>query len=172
MKSLVFILCIFFISHALQAQLNTYVDPVSKDSVISTAFDTLNSAKGADGKVTSIDKVVGIRNIHLKNSKYWLFFYFLPAEADEQQPITVRKGNYAYFGLSNGTYLRLPYNGKTFTYKYPQLAGFFVDVSSYIDQLKNARISFIRLETSNLYHEIKIAEADNNRIGALLRLLN
>lgn len=170
MKKITITLLGLLLMHSAWAQLDVFVNPITKDSVISTPFDTLTLVENKAGKTVVQDKVVGIKNVHKKKQEYWLFFYFMPVNLDKES-ITISSNKYAYLLKDNGTYLRIPYNGKTFTYKQNQMAGFFIDVSKYIDEIKSSNLTYIRLETSNLYHEIALLPNDKTAIANIISKL-
>lgn len=157
MKTLAIIFFILFLCKGVSAQqLTTTVDSYTGDTIISTGFDTL-SFTDVNGKSVIADRVVGVKNIHKGESKYWLFFYFSTGDIT-QKSVSISKKNFAYFVLNNNEYLRFPYSGRAGNYSAKDNAGFFIDITNNLGRLQSAKIKMIRFETSNLYHEIKVPE--------------
>ena len=143
------------------------VDAYTGDSTISTGFDTLST----QNKTGIADRVVGVRTVHKKQSKYWLFFYFSTSDITSRS-VSISKKNFAYFVKPNNEYLRLSYTGKTSSYSDKDNAGFFIDITDYVSRLQTARFKIIRFETSQLYHEIQILEKKQNMIADIVNSLN
>ncbi len=157
MKILAIIIFLLSACNGVYAQkLTTTVDSYTGDTTLSTGFDTLNAI--TTGKNGVADRVVGVKNIHKGESKYWLFFYFSTSDIT-QKSVSISKKNFAYFVLNNNEYLRFPYSGRAGNYTAKDNAGFFIDVTNSIGRMQSAKIKLIRFETSTLYHEIKIPES-------------
>ena len=170
MKYLIcFLVLIFYVSAALAQQLTTTVDSYTHDTTISTGFDTLSAGKG-ESKTAVADRVVGVKTIHKKESKYWLFFYFSTSDITNHS-VQISKKNFAYFVQTNNEYLRMPYTGKSSNYTGKDNAGFFIDITNYISRLQAAKIKIIRFETSQFYHEIIIPANHQNMISEIVNML-
>ncbi len=167
MKFIFFITCLIFSSSLIQAQkLTRTVDSYTGDTTYSTGFDTLN----LNNKTGIADRVVGVKTVHKKQSKYWLFFYFSTSDISSH-PINISKKNFAYFLLPNNEYLRFPYTGKTSSYSGKDNAGFFIDITPYLSRLQFAKFTIIRFETSQLYHEIVLPSKNQNLISEIVNQL-
>lgn len=145
------------------------VDSFTGDSIVSTGFDTLKTAK-TDEKNSIPDRVVGVKTTHKRKSTYWLFFYFSTSDITSN-PVKIGPKNFAYFVKTNNEYLRLPYNGKALQYSGKDNAGFFIDITDYISRLQSASIKIIRFETSQLYHEILLPENKTQAIADIVKKL-
>ncbi|MDQ2753169.1 MAG: hypothetical protein M3R72_09120 [Bacteroidota bacterium] len=145
------------------------VDSYSGDSTISTGFDTLSLGKSTETNHIP-DRVVGVKTVHKKQPQYWLFFYFSTSDITKH-PVNISKKNFAYFVKTNNEYLRIPYTGKPSTYSGKDNAGFFLNITNYLDRLQSAKIKFIRFETSQLYHEIILSENKSDAIANVVNAL-
>ncbi len=139
------------------------------DTTISTGFDTLNVRKtGTD--TSSPDRVVGVKAIHNGESKYWLFFYFSTSDIT-QKAVKISTRNFAYLIKTNNEYIRLPYSGRAFNYTAKDDAGFFVDITNYLERLQSAPLKIIRFETSQLYHEIIVPKEKQMAVSDIINKL-
>lgn len=159
-------LTLFFLSVAKAQNITRTVDSYTGDSIISTGFDTLKTAK-MDDKNSIPDRVVGVKTIHKSKSTYWLFFYFSTSDITSN-PVKISSKNFAYFVKTNNEYLRMPYNGKAFQYSGKDNAGFFIDITNYLSRLQSSNIKIIRFETSQLYHEILLPEGKTQAIADII----
>ena len=167
MKRVAFFVPLFLFSIFIHAQkLTTTVDRSTGDTVVSTGFDTLQAV----AKNAVADRVVGVRTVHKGKATYWLFFYFSTSDITNQS-VNISSKNFAYFVLNNDTYLRFPYSGRTNKYAPSDNAGFFIDITKYISQLRTADIKIIRFETSTYYHEIKLSGKENFKIAGIINSL-
>ncbi len=169
MKHIFFILFIFVFFFGKAQKLTRMADSFSGDSTISTGFDTLSLGKSNESHQIP-DRVVGVKTVHKKQPQYWLFFYFSTSDIT-QHPVNISKKNFAYFVKSNNEYLRIPYTGKPTKYSGKDNAGFFLNITAYLDRLQTAKIKFIRFETSDLYHEIILPENKSNTIANIVNML-
>lgn len=169
MKHLLSALFVFAFFFSKAQKLTRMVDSYSGDSTISTGFDTLSLGKLNESH-RQPDRVVGVKTVHKKQSQYWLFFYFSTSDIT-QHPVVISKKNFAYFVKPNNEYLRIPYTGKPSTYSGKDNAGFFLNITNYLDRLQSAKIKFIRFETSDLYHEIILPENKSNAIANIVNVL-
>jgi hypothetical protein len=170
MKTLFFLPAFLLLHVSVHAQeLTTTVDSYTGDTTYSTGFDTLNAAVPTNKK-TIADRVVGVRNVHKGESRYWLFFYFSTSDIT-QKSVSISKKNFAYFVLDKNVYLRFPYSGRTGNYTAKDNAGFFIDVTSSIDRLQSAKTRIIRFETSALYHEIIVPDKKQSSIANIINKL-
>lgn len=167
MRTIAFIIPVLLFSFTLRAQkLTTTVDRSTGDTIISTGFDTLKAAE----KNAVADRVVGVKTIHKGKSTYWLFFYFSTSDIT-RSTVNISSKNFAYFVLNNDTYLRFPYSGRTNKYAPSDNAGFFINITKSISQLRAADIKIIRFETSTFYHEIKLSGKEHLKISGIVNNL-
>ncbi len=170
MKYIFFTLFFFLFSFVVRSQeLTISVDSFTGDSTISTGFDTLRASQPGENNGIP-DRVVGVRTVHKGESKFWLFFYFSTSDITSK-PVKISKKNYAYFVKTDNEYLRVPYTGRASTYSGKDNAGFFIDITDYLDRLQIASVKIIRFETSQLYHEILVPQKNQNTIADIVNKL-
>ncbi len=169
MKSLYIFILFSLVCFTANAQMHMSTSVYNGDTTISTDFQTLY---GADSGHTTkpADNVVGVRTISGKKSTYWLFFYFYPSDIPAAA-VTISGHHYAYFKTAEDKYYRIPYSGKAYTYSTKAKAGFFIDITRYVQQLKDELITHVRLQTSVLYHEVELKETSQFVIADVVTAL-
>ncbi len=141
-------------STVIAQELSVTIDRTNGDTTISTGFDTLHFAI-TDANDSIPDRVVGARTSHNGTRTYWLFFYFSPTDIKATE-LTITSKNFAYLQKENDEYIRIPYKGRQASYTSKDNAGFFLDITDYLDELRNSNIKLLRFETSELFQEISL----------------
>ncbi len=142
---------------------------MGEDTAICTSSQPLRTdTSGSTMKVT--DDVIGVKMIGRKRNSYWLYFFFVPKDIPASE-VTISSKRYAYIRTAQNKYYRIPYSGKAFTYATKTKASFFIDITNYVSRLKDEEITDVRLETSVLYHAIKLKDTSQQTIARIVNAL-